>query len=133
MARSAFLAMLGSFIGGAMLMTAGAVAAEWRLVLAGALAWTLGWLTREWLRRSGRIETVDAAFHQTMSVATVAVDQTRVAELTQLLRQWGSAEEKRGSPAFDPWAVQALRHEIRAAIDRDRALDELLRGSRRAA
>jgi hypothetical protein len=56
-----------------------------------------------------------------------------VDELVRLLRQWDEMEARRGSPGFDPWALQSIRHDIRAMIETDPALEGLFHDSRRAA
>ena len=48
-----------------------------------------------------------------------------VGQLVDLLQQWEELEHGRGSPNFDPWAVQAVRHDIRAVVEADPTLERL--------
>ena len=48
-----------------------------------------------------------------------------VEQLVGLLQQWEQLEHGRGSPDFDPWAVQAVRHDIRAVVEADPTLEQL--------
>jgi len=48
-----------------------------------------------------------------------------VEQLVDLLQQWEELEHGRGSPGFDPWAVQAVRHDIRAVVEADPTLERL--------
>jgi hypothetical protein len=45
--------------------------------------------------------------------------------LLELLRAWDTLEHRRGSVDFDPWELQSVRHDIRAAIAEDPALERL--------
>ena len=56
-----------------------------------------------------------------------SVESRRVASLMSLLREWDALEKTRGSPDFDPWALQSARHEIRSAVSADPALETLFR------
>jgi hypothetical protein len=58
------------------------------------------------------------------SIGTVDGDRP-VGQLVGLLRQWEELEHGRGSPDFDPWAVQAVRHDIRAVVEADPTLERL--------
>jgi len=51
----------------------------------------------------------------------------RASELVHLLREWENLERARGTPDFDPWALQSTRNEIRLAVQSDPALEMLFR------
>jgi hypothetical protein len=123
--RAAYLAMLAAFLGGVILVVTGLVSGQWRLVAAGIGAWVVGALTRGWLRRTGKWAQADAAFNA-MTACGPPVNESRVAELVALLRQWEAHEQKRGSAEFDPWALQVVRNDIRALVADDPALEQLL-------
>lgn len=130
--RATFLVCLASFTAGILLLMAGALARELRLVAVGAGLLALASLTREWLRRRGKFEQAEAAWQEVPSL-NASVEAARVDELVRLLRQWDEMEARRGSPAFDPWALQSLRHDIREMIESDPALEGLFHDLRRAA
>ena len=60
-----------------------------------------------WLRRTGKLDECDKAFNQMMAGGDAPHD-----ELDDLLERRASLELRRGTPAFDPWEVQAVRREI---------------------
>jgi hypothetical protein len=130
--RVTFLACLAAFTAGVLVMLAGAAAHDLRLVGTGALLLIAGGLMRSWLCRHGRFDEAEAAL-QEFTQAGPPTDAARVAELVRLLRQWEELESKRGSPGFDPWAVQAIRHDIRDMVEADPALEGLFHDPRRAA
>jgi hypothetical protein len=135
MVRATFLICLASFTAGIVLLLAGAFAHEIRLVAAGALSLVISALTRSWLKRNGGFEGVEQA-EQTFENAVQAAQSphdARIAELVRLLQLWEELEKKRGSPGFDPWAVHAVRLDIRQMVEADPALDRLFHRSRRAA
>ncbi len=74
------------------------------LLAVGALA-----LCQAWLVRSGKLEACDRALDE-MFNGEPAADPADECEL--LLQRRASLEEKRGTPAFDPWEIQAVRREI---------------------
>jgi hypothetical protein len=130
--RATFLVCLAAFTAGILLMLAGAAMHDLRLVGAGGLSLAIAGFTRGWLRRRGKLDDAGGTLHQ-FAEAGVPSDAARVAELVRLLRKWDQLESRRGSPAFDPWAVQDIRHYIRAMIETDPALENLFHDSRRAA
>jgi hypothetical protein len=132
LARAAFLVCLASFTAGILLMLAGAAAHDLRLVGVGALLLATAGMTRSWLRRRGKFDDAEGKLHQ-FAEAGVPADAERVAELVRLLRKWDELESRRGSAAFDPWAVQVIRHDIRSMVETDPALENLFHDSRRAA
>ena len=132
MVRATFLICLAAFTAGIVLLLAGAFAHEIRLVAAGVLSLVISALTRSWLKRTGRFDEAEQVFEQA-SEADASTHEARIAELVRLLQLWEKLENKRGSPGFDPWAVQAVRHDIREMVEADPALEGLFRSSRRVA
>lgn len=122
--RFSYVVMLAALVAGLVMAAGGLVTQQWRIVAAGALCLILFAVIRRWLKASGRLEQVESAFH-TLAHPGAPVDESQVAELVRLLREWEEQEQRRGSPRFDPWTVQALRHEIRALVESDPALGEL--------
>ena len=51
---------------------------------------------------------------------------SRAGELAALLQEWDGLERARGTGRFDPWAVQAVRSEIRVTVQENPALRRLL-------
>ena len=130
--RATFLVCLAAFTVGVISLLAGAVSHEIRLVAAGVLSLVLSALTRSWLKRNGKFEEAEQVFDCAVQTEESPHD-ARITELIRLLQLWEKLEHKRGSPGFDPWAVQAVRHDIREMVEADPALEGLFRSSRRAA
>ncbi|MGH7947004.1 MAG: hypothetical protein ACREH8_01865 [Opitutaceae bacterium] len=130
--RTTFLVCVGGFTGGIILLLAGAAGHDVRLALVGGSLLVLGGIARGWLRRRGKFESADVAWNEVADAGPPA-DAARVAELVRLLRKWDELERKRGSSRFDPWALQAIRHDIRIMVETDPALEDLFHDSRRAA
>ena len=63
----------------------------------------------QWLKRRGKLDECDRAL-DAMFREDVAPDEGD--ELESLLQRRAALEEKRGTPGFDPWAVQIVRREI---------------------
>ena len=132
LARVAFVVCLAGFTAGILLMLAGAAAHDLRLVGVGGLLLAIAGMTRSWLRQRGYFQMTDCALNEFAEPGATA-EAARVAELVRLLRKWDELESKRGSPGFDPWAVQEVRHDIRMMVETDPALENLFHDSRRAA
>jgi hypothetical protein len=130
--RVAFLACLAAFPAGLLLTLAGLLAQKYLLLLAGFAALGAGWLLRDWLQRRGQWHGARAALDAAAEAPT-NVETARVARLLELLREWDAMERRRGTAAFDPWALQALRNDIATLIEQDAALATLFRGHRHAA
>jgi hypothetical protein len=60
-------------------------------------------------------------------------DDSSSRQLLALLEEWEALEQKRGTPDFDPWALQALRNDIRRVVESDPALSQLFAELQRAA
>jgi hypothetical protein len=132
LARLAYLAWLASLPAGILLTLAGLLTARWPLALGGVAGLTLGWCVRDWLRRRERFEPAAAALDAVPEIGARA-EETRLARLVVLLREWDALEQRRGTPGFDPWAVQAVRNDIHAVVENDPALISLFRTHRQAA
>ena len=132
LSRAAFLAMLATLSAGILLTIAGLVAAEIRLALAGLGALAMAGGSRAWLQRRGELESVERSLEDIVE-RTPPLDETRGRHLLELLQEWEALEQKRGSPDFDPWALQALRNDIRQVVESDPALAHLFHELQRAA
>ena len=130
--RITFLVCLATFTAGTLVTLAGAITHEPRLVILGVALLSVAGLTHTWLRRHGRWDQADAALHE-IAQPGPHTDAAKIAELVRLLQQWEKLESRRGSPGFDPWALQAVRHDIRVMVDGDPVLEGLFRDRRRAA
>jgi hypothetical protein len=126
LARFAYLVWLASLPAGILLTLAGLLAARWPLALGGIAALTIGWCVRDWLRRGERFAAAAAALDAVPEIGARA-EETRLERLVVLLREWDALEQRRGTPGFDPWAVQAVRNDILAVVEDDPALISLFR------
>ena len=61
-----------------------------------------------WLKRRGKLDACDRALEAMFNDTHMPAD----ADLDALLERRQALEEKRGTPGFDPWAMQAVRREI---------------------
>jgi hypothetical protein len=123
---------LAGFTFGFILMVGGAGFGNPKVALAGMLLLVVASLTRGWLRRRGKFEYAEGTL-QAIAEPGPPSDAARVDELVGLLRQWNALESRRGSAAFDPWALQSIRHDIRVMVDADPALERLFHDHQRAA
>jgi hypothetical protein len=130
--RAVFLVCVGGFTAGMVLLFSGVAAHDGTLAGWGAVSLLTGGLARAWLQRDGKFASADQAWDGAVEAAPPA-DAARVGELVRLLRRWDELERRRGSPGFDPWALQAIRHDIREMVETDPALERLFHDSRRAA
>lgn len=130
--RASFLVCLAAFAAGILLIVGGMIARSLPLLAFGLGALGLGGGVREWLRRNEDFDGSAKALEEIADEAD-ALDPARVSELAQLLTQWEQMEAKRGSRDFDPWALQALRNEIRRVVEKDPALESLFREIQRRA
>jgi hypothetical protein len=128
--RATFLVCLVAFASGIIVTLAAAVARDFRLLALGIALLCTGALTRNWLSRKGRFESAEMSFREFARPGS-QLDPAHVAELSRLLREWEELERLRGSPRFDPWAVQSIRHDIRVMIEQDPALGRLFDGRQR--
>jgi hypothetical protein len=130
--RASFILCLAAFAAGILLIVGGMVTRSLALLGFGLAALGVAGGVREWLRRNNRLDSVQLAIDEIAADAPV-LDPARTAELATLLNEWEAMEAKRGSPDFDPWTLQALRNDIRAAVEKDPALENLFREIQRRA
>jgi hypothetical protein len=130
--RAAFLGMLTALAAGILLTIAGLLAAEIKLSVAGLAALGFAFWSRSWLHRRGDLHGAERAL-QTVSEEAPPIDEARGHQLLALLHEWETLEQKRGTPDFDPWALQALRNDIRRVVESDPALSQLFTELQRAA
>ena len=130
--RAAYLMWVAGFAMGIVLVLLGAMVHDLRILAGGFGALVLATLGRAWLKHKGQFSRADMALNEFVQPGAAA-DAAKVAELVRLLRQWDDMERKRGSPAFDPWTLQAIRHDIREMVDADPALEGLFHDRRSAA
>ena len=130
-ARIVFLLTHAAWAGGLVCAVAGVLTLQVSLGVAGGAALLAAWAGNHWLRHrdTAREDRVLAA----ILAQSPPLDENRVAELIELLERWEALEQQRGSPEFDPWAVQALRHDIRVVVESDPALEQLFLNLRAAA
>jgi hypothetical protein len=130
--RATFLGVLTALTVGILLTVAGLVVAETRLSIVGLVTLGFAGVVRAWLQR--RVEAAPGEFAiESIVQNTPQPDESRSRQLLELLEEWESMEEKRGSPDFDPWALQALRNDIRKVVESDPALSRLFTELQRAA
>lgn len=130
--RTTFLVCVGGYTAGVVLLLGGVAARDVRLVVVGAWLLVIATIARAWLRRRERSEPAGSTWAEAADSRSTA-DAERVAALVQLLEKWDQLESKRGSRSFDPWALQAVRHDIRVMVETDPALEGLFHDSRKAA
>jgi hypothetical protein len=63
----------------------------------------------QWLKRRGKLDECDRSLERMFGGGVSSNDEDG---LESLLQRRAALEEKRGTPGFDPWAVQAVRREI---------------------
>ena len=131
LARAMFMGMLVALTTGILLMIAGLVGEQPRLLLAGLGALGITWVARTWLHRSGALDSSAAAAVAMIDTAGFNEDHGR--ELLRLLEEWEKLEQQRGSPEFDPWALQVVRNDIRKVVESDPALTRMFDELQRAA
>lgn len=130
-ARAMFLLTHAALAAGIILTAAGVLAWQFTLTLAGVAALGASWIGRTWLR--SREAASESRALEAIIASSPPLDDERVADLIRLLEQWEELEQKRGSPEFDPWAIQAVRHDIREVVESDPALEQLFSRLRDAA
>jgi hypothetical protein len=123
-ARICFLTCLIGFAVGPLLIAAGGLHLRADYALAGVLVTTAAGGIRATLRRRGYWEEASNAFDSMMNEVP-AESGARVEHLFKLIEQWDALEAKRGSPGFDPWELQAVRHDIQVAVNNDPGLAKI--------
>lgn len=114
--RAGCLAYLAALVAGTGLVFIGALQGNSTTVKIGLAAALLALALRAALHRSvaGFFEGVEID-----SPSESRVSGARADELGGLLTELAKLERARGTPAFDPWACQSVRHEIRALVSTD--------------
>lgn len=98
-------------------------------MVAGALAMGLRYVLRrspERVEEAERFEDEfcpEAAINDSFREAGAG---SKAGELAGLLQEWDGLERARGSGRFDPWALQAVRSEIRVTVQENDVLRRLL-------
>lgn len=124
--RAARLLCIGSAVGGVLLLAAGLFAADLRNLLAGLILLSLTVVSRRYLRQRAEFARTAAVLEAFVSGLSAA-DPRKAAHLAELLRRWEKLESQRGSPAFDPWALLSVHHDIQRILREDPALHRLFR------
>ena len=122
--RATYLAFLGAGVAGLSLLIVSAVTRDPRYLASAVIALLISSLARDWLRRHQKLKPAAEAL-DAFATGERLVEGTEVNQLLSLLREWDALEQKRGSPDFDPWAVQALRNDIQRVVTKDPALNRL--------
>ena len=130
--RTTFLVCVGGYTAGIVLLLGGAAARDVKLVVVGAWLLAIATMARAWLRRRDESASTTSTSGDVVDARSTA-EAERVAALVELLQKWDHLESQRGSRSFDPWALQAVRHDIRVIVEADPALDGLFHDSRKAA
>lgn len=129
-ARLLFLFCLFAFAAGPLFFFAGILNSRGEYLAGGVLFFGVGLGVRRALRRRGEWASAEAAFDAIGKEPTSPI-MVREEAFLLLLRQREALEAARFSRGFDPWALQAVRRELRAAIERDHALARIFRGYER--
>ncbi len=123
-ARAVYLVCLTAAGATAVLTVVGTLTHRLALIALATIAAATAWFARDWLVRRRRYTATAAALDNFVQ-ADAPPDPTQIGQLADLLHQWDALEQKRGSPDFDPWAVQAVRHDIQEIVEADPALGRL--------
>ena len=122
--RTCYLLSVGGLGVGMVLILLGAVFGDFRLLAGGIVALTVAGGAREWLQSRGRFESAEDALHGFLGGEPLSPEAV---ELMRLARECQALERLRGTRRFDPWAVQALRHDMRELVAKDPSLERFLR------
>jgi hypothetical protein len=131
-ARGAAVGKAAAIGFGIFLIVTGALAAESHWSAAGVVVLAgmcVGWFLSQRQQPGVPSESV----FEVLTQQNPPPDEARGRELLAMLEEWEALEEKRGTPEFDPWALQALRNDIRKVVDSDPALSQLFSELQRAA
>lgn len=69
----------------------------------------------QWLKRRGKLAECRRALDELFTPTPATADD---AGLESLLQRQAALEQKRGTPGFNPWEVQAVRREISEFLNR---------------
>ena len=125
-ARAVFLAYLGAVAAAPVLLLLTFCSGHLLTLGASMLAAALAGFCRMWLQAQGRFDRAKGQFDGWPGDGgPESAEAEHRTQFIELLRAWDELEQKRGSPAFDPWAAQAVRQAIRETIAGDPALERL--------
>ena len=79
---------------------------------------------RGWLQSSGGLEAAGDSWREFLGGEQLTPEAV---ELMRLVRECEALERLRGTRRFDPWAVQALRHDMRELVAKDPSLERFIR------
>ena len=126
-ARSLFVVQFVSLIGCLAFAEAALAEQAWRLLVPSAVCGALMLSIRFILKRSGQWEVcVNGLNHAYSRGEPMPNHEEGSMRLMDLIDRREMVESRRGSPEFDPWALQQVRHEINELVKSDTALAELL-------
>ena len=130
--RAMFVATSVALAAGIPLFVVGLVSSEAVFSLLGLGLFGLAWGGGAWLQKHGGVDRHADPLDVMMRDAP-SPSEARAAQLMTLLEQWEEMEARRGTRDFDPWALQALRNDIRRTVESDPGLEELFTRLRQAA
>ena len=126
-ARSLFVLQFIALIGCLACAEAALAEQAWRLLVPSAACCAVMVSIRMALKRSGQWEIcVNGLNHAYTRPEILPGHEENATRLMVLIDRRAAIESRRGSPEFDPWALQEVRHEINELIKETPALEELL-------
>lgn len=126
-ARSLFVIQFIALIGCIACAEAALAEQAWRLMLPSGLCLAVMISIRVVLKRSGQWEVcVNGLNHAYTRPEPLPGDEENSMRLMEMIDRRDAIEGRRGSPDFDPWALQAVRHEINELVKEHPPLAELL-------
>jgi hypothetical protein len=126
--RMAYLACILGVAFAPVALLIGVMAGRREMGFLGLFVLFVAGICRAWLHQRGTFDAVASELDEMTGSVNMAASSTKVAELVELLLRWDALERQRGSPEFDPWAVQSLRREIREVIEANPSLENLFSG-----
>ena len=121
--RACYLLSLGGLGAGSLLILLGAVLGDLGLLGGGIVALAVAGGAREWLVSGDRLEGASEALRTFLGGERLTPEAV---EMMRLMRECEALERLRGTRGFDPWAVQALRHDMRELVARDPSLERFI-------
>ncbi|PTY04635.1 hypothetical protein DB347_18140 [Opitutaceae bacterium EW11] len=95
---------------------------------AALLGTPLAYLCRRWLQEESRYEVAES-FDFPAVQQEESHHNEQLADFIGLVETWDRLEARRGTPEFDPWELQSVRHEIQHLIDKTPSWARLFRRS----
>lgn len=124
-ARLAVVVVIGSTVLAIASLPLVFITGHWAWLVVGGAAGAVACALREHLKVGDRWQAANDSLDALATGAEASEESARLATLMALLREWDRLEQGRGAPGFDPWAVQAVRREIRVVVTEDPALARL--------